>query len=549
LNPPAASTPRVLVVDDSLPQLKLICLTLERSGFAVEPARNGAEALLLLETDVFDAIVSDCRMPLLDGYQLCRLVKDDPRLAHVPVVLLTGTQDRLSRFWARTCGAEAFLLKGGSPSEVPETVKAHLKASLRPKKLMDGSLEKTPKTLEAIQHRLAKALERRLLEVTLRNAVASLHVDLPGYTRPAWGFLELLEDLVFPGVLYLLAPSPEGPKGFLLASKGVPEAELERLRARVASHPTARGGILAWQSKEVPGWPVPGEMSLQSYPLQAADPALEGEWGFLSETGEAAGLEAILQVASEEFQRLFSGMVMVAFLADANRRLMRLEQARSEFISTLSHEIRNPLNAAQSALRLLAKSHGPGEDGPELVDIAQRNVARLLRLANGVLDLERVESGQLVVDALPLDMREAAQSVLYEIELRGRERGIRTEMDQGPVPKVLADRDLMAQCLINLLSNALEHSPDGGLIRVGFALVEGQVQVSVTDEGPGVPVQFQERIFHKFQQADGLRKGNGVGLGLAITRALAQAMNGSVRLERAGPGACFVLDLPAVEGK
>lgn len=547
LTPPAAPTPRVLVVDDSLPQLKLLCLTLERAGFAVEPARNGAEALLLLETDAFDAIVSDCRMPLLDGYQLCRLVKDDPRLSNLPVVLLTGTQDRLSRFWARTCGAEAFLLKGGAPSEIPETVKALLQGSLHPHMVTELTLEKTPKTLEAIQHRLAKALERRLLEATLRNAVASLHEDLPGYTKPVWGFLNLLEDLVFPGALYLLAPSPEGPKGFILTSEGVPESELAALRARVAAHPTAQGGILTWQSKVVPGWLVPGRMVLRSHALHAADPDLEGEWGFLSEGEDACGLEAILQVASEEFQRLFSGMVMVAFLADANHRLIRLEEARSEFISTLSHEIRNPLNAAQSALRLLAHSPGAGEDGPELADIAQRNVARLLRLANGVLDLERVESGQLEVEAVPLDLREAAQSVLQEIALRGRERGIRTELTGDPVPKVLADRDLLAQCLINLLSNALEHSPDGGLIRVELTRAGGRVRASIGDEGPGVPVAFQQRIFQKFQQADTPRKGNGVGLGLAITRALAQAMDGAVKLESAGPGACFTLDLPVAE--
>ena len=543
---PAASTPRVLVVDDSLPQLKLLCLTLERAGFAVEAAKNGAEALLLLETDAFDAIVSDCRMPILDGYQLCRLVKDDARLADIPVVLLTGTQDRLSRFWARTCGAEAFLLKGGNPSEVPETLRNLLDGSSRPLTLTEPGLERTPKTLEAIQHRLAKALERRLLEVTLRNAVASLHVDLPGYSRPAWGFLELLEDLVFPGALYLLAPSPEGPKGFLLISEGVPGGELDRLRARIASHPTAQGGIIGWQSKEVPGWPVPGELSIRSFPLQAADTALEGEWGFLSEGEEAEELQAILKVASEEFLRLFSGMVMVAFLADANRRLLRLEHARSEFVSTLSHEIRNPLNAAQTALRMLStQCAGSGmEDGPELVDIAQRNVTRLLRLANGVLDLERVESGQLVVDTVAVDLVEAAQSVLHEIKLRGRERGIRTEMELAMMPKVLADRDLLDQCLINLFSNALEHSPQGGLIRVGFSQDGARVRLSVSDEGLGVPPQFQERIFLKFQQAEGPRKGNGVGLGLAITRALAQAMQGTVRLEHAGPGACFVLELP-----
>jgi signal transduction histidine kinase len=299
----------------------------------------------------------------------------------------------------------------------------------------------------------------------------------------------------------------------------------------------------------MPGWARPGNTRIRSFALHAADAALEGEWGFLTEDQDDAGLDAILSVASEEFQRLFSGMVMVAFLADANRKLLRVEQARGEFISTLSHEIRNPLNAAQSALRLLANNPSPGEDGPELVDIAQRNVDRLLRLANGVLDLERVESGQLVVDTVALDLREAALSVLHEIALRGRERGIRTEIVGGPQPKVYADRDLLTQCLINLLSNALEFSPEGGLIQVAFSHQGDEVHVSVIDEGPGVPGSFRERLFKKFQQAEGLRKGNGVGLGLAITRALAHAMNGEVLLEERESGACFTLRLPVADGK
>jgi signal transduction histidine kinase/CheY-like chemotaxis protein len=533
------------VVDDSLPQLKLLCLTLEREGYAVESAKNGAEALLLLETDHFDLVVSDCLMPILDGYQLCRLIKDDPALASVPVLLLTGTQDRLNRFWARTCGAEAFLLKGECMAQVPGTVRdllsrSHLRSRITHSRPMDPQ-----KTLEAIQQRLAKALEHRLLEVTLRNSVAALHSLLPGYDGPVWAYLDFLKDMVFPGALYLLAPSPTGPKCFLWTTAGLPDAALQDLEARIAAHPCAQGGLV-WERRHSDGWGAPGALAPHAFPLHLTSQDLDGEWGFLAESDEVSPILNLFQVAGEEFQRLFTSMVTVDYLADANRRLLRIEHARGEFISTLSHEIRNPLAAAQSSLRMLGSRSGEslGEDGRELVDIAQRNVDRLLRLANGVLDLERVESGQIHAERISVAIGELAGGVLQEIELRGREQGIRTELLDPQRCHAFADRDLLAQCLINLLSNALEHSPEGGLIRVRVEPSDTTVRMSVEDQGPGVPRPFRDRIFQKFQQAEGPTRGKGVGLGLAITKALVETMGGEVGLEESGPGAIFRIELP-----
>lgn len=539
------SIPRILVVDDSLPQLRLLCLTLEREGYAVESAKNGAEALLLLETGPFDLVVSDCLMPILDGYQLCRLIKDDPGLASVPVLLLTGTQDRRNRFWARTCGAEAFLLKGESMAQVPATVKDLLGRSHHHSRITHNLPMDPQKSLEAIQRRLARALEHRLLEVTLRNSVAALHSLLPGYEGPVWAYLDFLKDMVFPGILYLLAPSPTGPRCYLWSTAGVDAADLQALVARIQAHPCAQGGV-TWDRRESDNWGKATTLETFSFPLQLATQDLDGEWGFLAEPDEVRPILNLFQVAGEEFQRLFTSMVTVDYLADANCRLLRMEHARGEFISTLSHEIRNPLAAAQSSLRLLGTGSGEGlgEDGRELVEIAQRNVERLLRLANGVLDLERVESGQVQVELDRVGVADLARGVLQEIELRGRERGIRTELADPGGACVRADRDLLTQCLINLLSNALEHSPAGGLIRIRVETLDGSVRIAVEDQGPGIPRAFQSRIFQKFQQAEGPSRGKGVGLGLAITRALAETMGGTVALEPSPSGAVFWLDLP-----
>jgi signal transduction histidine kinase/CheY-like chemotaxis protein len=538
------SPPRILVVDDSLPQLKLICLTLEREGYVVESAKNGAEALLLLETGPFDLVVSDCLMPILDGYQLCRLIKDDPALASVPVLLLTGTQDRLNRFWARTCGAEAFLLKGESMAQVPPTVRDLLSRSHHHSRITHAASMDPQKSLEAIQRRLARALEHRFLEVTLRNSVAALHSLLPGYDGPVWAYLEFLKDMIFPGALYLLAPSPTGPCCYLWSTAGLPPGVIQELEERIAAHPCAQGG-LTWERRQSEGWGTAENLATVAFPLRLATQDLDGEWGFLTDPEEIKPILNLFQVAGEEFQRLFTSMVTVDYLADANRRLLRIELARGEFISTLSHEIRNPLSAAQSSLRMLGTRSGDslGEDGRELVDIAQRNVDRLLRLANGVLDLERVESGQTHAERLSVAVGELAGGILQEIELRGRDKGIRTRLVDEQGARATADRDLLAQCLINLLSNALEHSPANGLITVTVTAADDTVSVRVEDQGAGVPAAFRKRIFQKFQQAEGPARGKGVGLGLAITKALANTMGGELSLLAEGSGAAFRLDL------
>src|SRR5690242_18612806 len=111
---PTAAPPRLfkaLLVEDSATQLGLMRALFLKRGHEVIEARNGAEALIVLADEMPDVVVSDCYMPLIDGYQLCRLLKDDRATAHLPVLLLTAETRGLGHFWAKTCGADRFLVK------------------------------------------------------------------------------------------------------------------------------------------------------------------------------------------------------------------------------------------------------------------------------------------------------------------------------------------------------------------------------------------------------------------------------------------------------
>ncbi len=547
MNASPESPKQALVVDDSPTQLRVIRVALEKAGFAVHEARNGAEALLQVGERPYHLILSDCQMPLMDGYQFCRLVKDAPETRSLPVILLTGAQTRLARFWARTCGADLVLTKGQNRDDV---VAAALRLA-REEPLPDLSTKtRSPRHdhgLDAIQRRLASALENRLLKTTLVNAVAELRSRVEDPTALGWAFLTLLEDLVLPGALYLVYPTPFGPRAQFLASTGLDPAVLEEIRSDLLGDPLASGAPMRLESRFRPvEEKPPRQLTHVDFPLPVAGGGFQGRWGIWVDPRDHAAHQELLQDANQEFHQVFGAMVTLSYLGDANRRLLKADQARADFVSTVVHELRNPLGATSSALSLLrgAWEQGQTQNSRELLDICQRNVDRLLRISNAVLDLEKLESGQFVVRPVSLDPVALCAGVLDEMRSLGLQRRISLELEAPDPPpgRILVDPDRAAQCLVNLLSNALAHSPDGGRVVLGLSPKNEGLEMEVRNSGKGIPEDFQGRIFQRFQQAEGGTRG-GTGLGLAITKGFMQAMGGSVRFEThpEGPTSFFLL--------
>ena len=550
---PTCESRRILVVDDSAVQLRVIRAALEKAGFRVVEATNGAEGLLRIAEQPFDLVVSDCHMPLMDGYQLCRLVKDDPATRDLPVILLTGEQNRLSRFWARTCGADLFLTKGHGLGDLVGTVSRMAQKPSEPSPLVGVSSKPPEQGLDAIQRRLAKALERRLLATTLGQAVAELRTQLENPDAMGWSFLALMEDLVLPGALYLLSPSPRGPRAQVVASEDLDERTLDRLLANLRSDPLAVGQHLRLEVlRREPEGTLPRTPQHVAFELPVAGGGFHGRWGILLESVDFQAHQDLFNVADREFQQVFNAMVTLDYLADANRRLLKADQARAEFVNTIIHEIRNPLAATSSALRMLTKQWTDGhlEHVGELLAISQRSVERLLRISNSVLDLEKLESGQFVLNPVSTDLAALVAGSLEELRTLGVPRGVTLVLEPLPsyLPKTRVDPDRASQCLVNLVSNAIQHSPEGGAVTVRILPRSNGLDVEVEDQGPGVPPLFRERLFQKFQQAEGGNKG-GTGLGLAITHGLMTAMGGSVEYHgETGQPTMFVLRFP-VDGR
>ncbi len=227
-----------------------------------------------------------------------------------------------------------------------------------------------------------------------------------------------------------------------------------------------------------------------------------------------------------------------------------IERLKNEFISTVSHELRTPLTSIKGSLGLI-KASVVGELPERLsgmVDIAYNNSDRLVRLINDILDIERMEAGKMDFRVEPLNIVPLVQQAMAANTGLALQREIKFEFNAN-VEKawILGDEDRLVQVVTNLLSNAVKFSPLSGFVNVSITILDNNVHVSVSDQGPGISEEFQSRIFEKFSQADAsdTRAKGGSGLGLNICKAIVEKLDGEIGFTtEIGKGASFYFTLP-----
>jgi signal transduction histidine kinase len=228
-----------------------------------------------------------------------------------------------------------------------------------------------------------------------------------------------------------------------------------------------------------------------------------------------------------------------------------VERLKSQFISMVSHELRTPLTSIRASMQLLIADDLAGnDDADRLVRVALANADRLIRIVNDILDMSKIEAGEMVVAPKRTRLRPIIEDSVRAVEAVARDAGVGIVLSHGGVGEVMADPDRTIQVLVNLLSNAVKHSPAGSTVQVTSAVEHGVAAVAVRDSGPGIPVHKIEFIFEPFTQLDAsdTRRIAGTGLGLTIARALAEKQGGGIRVSsREGKGATFTLTLPLAQ--
>jgi signal transduction histidine kinase len=471
---------RILLVDDDTALLEALprALKLRMDGIHIDTSENAADALARIKETEYDAIVSDIKMPGMDGLALLREVRElRPK---TPTLLITGHGEHDLAVQALRGGAYDFVQK---PIDRDYFV-ASLERAIHMRRL-DRQVE---------EQRLALERHVRVLE----------HVDDGVF---------LVDD---DGIVQYWNPAAEAITG--LATDEV----LGRPAAEV---------LPGWDaiSALVPVAPIPGPGSREAKTLPI----------------ELEGRELWLSTSAVKF----ADGIVYAFRSLTEERA--LEDLKGEFVATVSHELRTPLAAIYGSAKTLLRPDLELDDvsRTSLLEVIAQESERLSRIAGDILLANNLDSARLKLAQEEVDLAVLAAEVVDEMrQVHADRNDISIELTLGDsLAPVAGDADKLRQVLINLIDNAVKYSPNGGCVEVAIEPRDQGVRIAVRDEGIGIPLTEQQRIFGKFYRVDPeLSRGvGGTGLGLYICRELVRRMDGRVSVQsREGEGAMFVVDLP-----
>ena len=595
---PPPSTASVLLVDDRPENLlafeAVLAPVAEAVGARLLRAGGAEEALrhVLQEGDALAVVLLDVMMPGTDGLETARLIRQRARSEHVPIIFVTALDaDRRNVTLGYQFGAVDYLTKPLDADVLRAKVRAFLELHRR---RGEEVLQERRRYADEVQALREAALRDEAALVTtvqrIGTALAS-ELDLERIVQLVTDEATALTGAQFGAFFYYVSDAEQGDAMLLYTLAGVPRehfAEFPHPRATPIFAPTFHGeGVV--RSDDITADPRYGQMAphygmpighlpVRSYlavPVRSRSGQVLGGLFF---GHEDAG------VFTDREERLVIGIAGWTAVAMDNARLYTAErqarkgaeaaaQAKAEFLATMSHEFRTPLNAILGYAQLLDMGVlGPATPAQHAhLERLQASARHLLRLIDDVLDVAKVDADRLEVRRDPLMSGAAVAAAVTLVQPQATAKGVRL-MDLGAgesgVP-FYGDEHRVRQVLVNLLSNAVKFTPSGGAVTIvcgaareadagvahrgrgedtGVQPPNGWTFIRVEDTGPGIAPDVVDQLFEPFVQGDGAltREQGGTGLGLAISRRLSRLMGGEVTVHsRVGAGATFTLWLPA----
>ena len=333
------------------------------------------------------------------------------------------------------------------------------------------------------------------------------------------------------------------------------------LRFEATSNPAtgAFEGIALPMEGSIAGW-----VATHSEPLLVVDAPADPRWNPsvdqmtsfvtksllaapLSTQGQTIGAIEVVNKLDGEYGQddlaTLKWLAAQAAVAIANARLF----IQSDLVAELVHEVRTPLTALMATSQLLLRPELTDEQRRDLVDTLQRETSRLSEMATGFLDMAKLESGRAVFSVRPVDMAKLISETVAVVQQQAAERGLAVVCDvQAGLPMIETDHDRVTQVLLNLLTNAVKYNRPGGEVQVRAEAAPGGVNVSVADNGFGIPAAALPRVFERFYRVpDSEGYAVGTGLGLPIAKRIVEALGGEIGVETlANVGTRFFFSLP-----
>lgn len=260
------------------------------------------------------------------------------------------------------------------------------------------------------------------------------------------------------------------------------------------------------------------------------------------------------RLEQQVMQQLNELRLLRSQLEAANQELIRLDQEKSAFLQMAAHDLSSPLTVIRGYVDMIVDNEGglSKEILAHYLGTIQSRVLAMTSLIRNLLDVEKIESGEVVFQREPVDLAYLMTEVAQDFELLARQNGLELQWQiPAALPHPLADRERLVQVLNNLVSNALKFTPAGGRVHVEAFEGDGGVSVEVVDTGPGISAEDQSRLFQRFFRSAQVREQRipGTGLGLSIVQAIVEQMGGRVYVQsQLGQGSTFGFTLPVEEG-
>ena len=540
---PLASLVEILLVDDRPENLLALEAILEPLGHKLVRAQSGEEALRAVLSHDFAVILLDVQMPGMNGFEVARIVKSRERTRHIPIIFLTAiSKEDEYVFTGYSVGAVDYLFKPFQPEILRSKVAALVDLHLKQLKIAE-------------QEQQLHVAERQEMELRHMRELLQSEARFRDIVGTAMDAIIAIDEK---GAVTLFNAAAERVFGYKAAD--VQGTALTRFFAP-KDRSQVLDRIIKITRKPDDGSATQSAMSMEAvrangeiFPMEASVSCMETPDGnvytiILRDVSERVEREKRLQ---EQAKSLAETMAELKAANDElNQRTADLERAmtaRSRFYASMSHELRTPINAVLGySTLLLERIYGPLNDKQaEGIERTQRAARHLLELVNDVLDLSKIEAGKIDLRLQPVTFPSLIEDLFVTVRPLADEHGSQLDLDNETEARIITDPRRVRQILLNLLSNAIKFG-NGKPIHVKCQARDGGgIVIDVTDHGPGIAPQDQDRIFQEFVQLGKTQLQDGTGLGLPISRRLAELLQGTltVRSEK-GQGSTFTLSLPA----
>lgn len=512
----------ILIVDDRLDGLIALEAVLNLPNVNLIRAQSGAEALALLGRYDFGVILLDVQMPEMDGFEAARRIREIEQYRHTPIIFVTAiNKDDMHIYRGYEVGAVDYIFKPFEPQILRSKVGFFVDLYLKKRQLLDQNdmirqTERQARFLQLAQFEMETLKRYRSLADAVPVMIWKSKIDgTLDYFNKLWMDYTGLTQELSVGSGWQDAIHGQDLRSFLKAwidsMNGGSPFEIE---VRIRRH----DGELRWHSVRA----VPEYDSFEKV----------SAW-----IGTCVDIHD-RKVAEDE-------------IVDAKQAAVAASVAKTQFLANMSHEIRTPLGAMLGFAELMLNSEMSVDERNQNLNTIMRSGQQLLRIIDEILDISKVEAGRLDIENIEVNLATLLRDLQTLMIVKAQAKGIGLEFKfNSKIPeRVITDPTRLRQILLNMISNAIKFT-EKGKVTLETGWYNSRLSFRVRDTGVGIDMHVAEKLFQPFVQVDSstTRRFGGTGLGLALSRKLAEALGGNVQLEssNSGQGSCFLIEVAGV---